>query len=244
MSAMAEPPIRVTVWNEYRHERDNADAIRVYPAGIHEALAAPLHRAGFTVRTATLDDPDQGLPQSLLDDTDILLWWGHRAHREVADETVDRVQARVLAGMGLIALHSSHFSKIFTRLMGTGCGLKHRVAGERERIWIIAPQHPIAAGLPERIDLAQEEMYGEPFDIPAPDQLVMVSWFQGGEVFRSGCCFERGLGRIFYFRPGHETYPTYHHPDIQRVIANAVAWAAPRALTPPRRGRSEPLEPL
>jgi trehalose utilization protein len=126
--------------------------------------------------------------------------------------------------------------------MGTPCDLKWRVADERERLWIVAPGHPIAAGLPERIELEPEEMYGEPFDIPAPDELVLVSWFQGGEVFRSGCCFRRGAGRIFYFRPGHETYPTYHQPLIQMVLANAVRWAAPVETTPPKRGRCEPLE--
>ena len=172
----------------------------------------------------------------MLGGTDVLLWWGHKAHAEVADAVVDRIQARVLDGMGLIVLHSAHFSKIFKRLMGTGCNLKWREADERERLWVVAPGHPIAAGLPERIDLEREEMYGEHFDIPAPDELVFVSWFQGGEVFRSGCCFHRGAGRIFYFRPGHETYPTYHQPLIQQVIANAVRWAAPVAAARPRRG--------
>ena len=182
--------------------------------------------------------------RGVLEATDVLLWWGHQAHAEVRDEVVERIHARVLDGMGLIALHSAHFSKIFKRLMGTSCDLKWRVADERERLWVVAPGHPIVAGLPERIELAQEEMYGEHFDIPAPDELVLVSWFQGGEVFRSGCCFRRGAGRIFYFRPGHETYPTYHEPAIQRVIANAVRWAAPSEPVTPRRGRSEALEQI
>ena len=234
--------LRITVWNEFRHERSNPAVARVYPDGIHEALAGPLRQAGHTVRTATLDEPDHGLGGAVLDETDVLLWWGHQAHAEVQDGVVDRIQARVLAGMGLVALHSAHFSKIFKRLMGTSCDLKWRVADERERLWVVAPGHPIAAGLPERIELEPEEMYGEHFDIPAPDELVFVSWFQGGEVFRSGCCFRRGAGRIFYFRPGHETYPTYHQPLIQQVIANAVRWAAPVATAKPRRGRSEALE--
>ena len=237
-------PLRITVWNEFRHEKDNPEVGRVYPAGIHEALAAPLREVGHEVRTATLDQPEHGLGGSVLDETDVLLWWGHRAHADVADATVERIQARVLAGMGLIPLHSAHFSKIFQRLMGTGCSLKWREAGERERLWVVAPGHPIVEGLPERIELEHEEMYGEHFDIPAPDELVLVSWFQGGEVFRSGCCFRRGVGRIFYFRPGHETYPTYHQPLIQQVIRNAVQWAAPIAAEPPCRGHSQPLEPL
>ena len=176
--------------------------------------------------------------------TDVLLWWGHKAHAEVQDAVVDRVVARVLGGMGLVALHSAHFSKPFKRLMGTSCDLKWRVADEREHLWVVAPGHPIVAGLPERIDLAREEMYGEHFDIPAPDELVLVSWFQGGEVFRSGCCFRRGCGRIFYFRPGHETYPTYHQPQIQQLIGNAVRWATPVASAVPLRGNAPPIEPI
>jgi trehalose utilization protein len=237
-------PLRVTVWNEFRHERSNPVVGGIYPDGIHEALAAPLRAAGHEVHKATLDEPGHGLDGEVLERTDVLLWWGHQAHAEVADALVDRIQARVLQGMGLIALHSAHFSKIFKRLMGTGCDLKWREADERERLWVVAPAHPIVEGLPERIELEREEMYGEHFDIPAPDELVLVSWFQGGEVFRSGCCFRRGAGRIFYFRPGHETYPTYHQPLIQQVIRNAVAWAAPVAAARARRGNSEPLEPL
>jgi trehalose utilization protein len=221
----------VTVWNEFRHERSNPQVAAIYPEGIHAVLAQALRAAGHEVRTATLDEPEHGLAEAVLAATDVLLWWGHKAHAEVADAVVDRVQARVLDGMGLIALHSAHFSKIFKRLMGTRCDLKWRVADERERLWVIAPGHPIAAGLPERIELEREEMYGEPFDVPAPDELVLLSWFEGGEVFRSGCCYTRGRGRVFYFRPGHETYPTYHDPLIQRVVANAVRWAAP-AVSP------------
>jgi trehalose utilization protein len=237
-------PLRVTIWNEFRHERANREVGAIYPDGIHEALAVPLRAAGHAVRTATLDQPEHGLGGAMLEATDVLLWWGHRAHAEVRDELVDRLQARVLAGMGLIALHSAHFSKIFKRLMGTSCDLKWREAGERERLWVVAPGHPIAEGLPERIDLPREETYGEHFDIPAPEELVLISWFQGGEVFRAGCCFRRGAGRIFYFRPGHETYPTYHQPLIQRVIENAVRWAAPVETSPPKRGRSAALEPI
>jgi trehalose utilization protein len=236
--------VRVTVWNEFRHERSNAAVAAIYPEGIHAVLAASLGAAGFVVRTATLDDPAHGLPADVLAATDVLLWWGHKAHEEVRDEVAASVQARVLDGMGLIALHSAHFSKPFKRLMGTSCDLKWRVAGERERLWVVAPGHPIAEGLPERIELEPEEMYGEPFDVPAPEELVLVSWFQGGEVFRSGCCWRRGLGRIFYFRPGHETYSSYHHPQVQRVILNAVRWATPVGSEPPRRGRFEALEPL
>ena len=237
-------PLRVTVWNEFRHERSNPAVGAVYPDGIHAALAGPLRAAGHAVHTATLDEPEHGLGGDVLARTDVLLWWGHKAHAEVQDAVVDQVVARVLGGMGLVALHSAHFSKPFKRLMGTSCDLKWRVADEREHLWVVAPGHPIVAGLPERIDLAREEMYGEHFDIPAPDELVLVSWFQGGEVFRSGCCFRRGCGRIFYFRPGHETYPTYHQPQIQQLIGNAVRWATPVASAVPLRGNAPPIEPI
>lgn len=237
--------IRVTVWNEYRHEQEEEKYRKVYPDGIHGAIAAALApNADFSVRTATLDEPEHGLSDDVLNETDVLTWWGHKAHEAVTDEIVDRVQARVLDGMGLIVLHSGHFSKIFKRLMGTTCNLKWRVADENERLWVVAPDHPIAAGLGEYIDLDQEEMYGEIFDIPQPDRLVFVSWFPGGEVFRSGCCYSRGRGKIFYFRPGHESYPTYYNPQIQRVIANAVRWAAPGDGPAPVFGNAKPIEAI
>jgi trehalose utilization protein len=220
-------PIRVTIWNEYRHERENPEIGKIYPEGIHKALAGGLQERGFSLRTATLDEPEHGLTAAVLAETDVLIWWGHKAHPEVSDEIVDRVQARVLEGMGLVVLHSAHYSKIFQRMMGTTCNLKWREVGEKERIWVVEPGHPIAAGLPTYLEIDQEEMYGEHFDIPAPDTLVFVSWFEGGEVFRSGCCYHRGSGKIFYFRPGHETYPTYYNKQVLQVIGNAVHWAAP-----------------
>jgi trehalose utilization protein len=235
---------RVTVWNEFRQERADDAVAAVYPAGIHVAIAEGLTADGFDVRTTTLDDAEQGLSDALLDATDVLTWWGHAAHAEVADEVVDRVQARVLEGMGLVVLHSGHHSRIFRRLMGTTCDLKWREAGERERLWVVDPSHPIAEGLGDGFVIEEEEMYGEHFDVPAPDRLVLVSWFEGGEVFRSGCCYERGRGRIFYFRPGHETHPTYFHQGVRRVISNAVRWAAQPGGSRPERGNRQPLEAL
>ncbi|MFC5404902.1 ThuA domain-containing protein [Cohnella soli] len=238
-----ERTINVTIWNEHRHEKTNAKVASVYPEGMHKAIADGLNVTG-TVRTATLDEPEHGLTEEVLNGTDVLIWWGHMAHGEVSDDIVERVQQRVLRGMGLIVLHSGHFSKIFKKLMGTSCDLKWREADEKERIWIVNPGHPIADGLGEYIELPQEEMYGEHFDIPQPDELVMVSWFEGGEVFRSGCCYTRGMGKIFYFRPGHETYPTYFNPEVRKVIDNAVKWAAPVDREYPRYGNAQPLETI
>jgi trehalose utilization protein len=240
-------PIRVTVWGENVHERTEEPVRALYPDGMHAAIAAGLTaRLGdrVRVRTATLEQPEHGLPATVLADTDVLTWWGHAAHDEVQDAVVDRVHDAVLGWMGFLALHSAHYAKPFRRLLGTSCSLRWRNEGERELVWTVDPGHPIAAGVPQPIVIEAQEMYGEHFDIPAPDELVLVSWFQGGEVFRSGCCFRRGAGRIFYFRPGHETYPTYHQPLIQQVIGNAVAWAAPIDAARARRGNSEPLEPL
>jgi trehalose utilization protein len=235
--------LRVTVWNEYRHERADEVVAKIYPDGMHKAIAEHLRGEGFEVRTATLDEPEHGLTEEALTQTDVLIWWGHAAHREVRDEIVDRIHERVLDGMGLILLHSACFSKISTRLMGTTGNLKWRKIGEKERIWVVEPGHPIAEGLGEYFEIPNAEMYGERFDIPAPDTLVFISWFEGGEVFRSGCCYHRGKGKVFYFRPGHETYPIYRQPEVLKVIANGVCWAAPVAGPPVTFGqRPEPLE--
>ena len=178
------------------------------------------------VQTATLDQPEHGLTDEVLANTDVLTWWGHMGHHLVEDAVVAKVHARVLAGMGLIVLHSGHWSKIFTRLMGTTCALRWR-DDDSETVWNINPGHKIAQGVPPVFHIPNQEMYGEFFDIPQPDELVFISSFTGGEVFRSGCCFHRGQGRIFYFSPGHETYPVYYQAEVKQVIANAVKWAKP-----------------
>lgn len=220
--------IRVTVWNEYRHEKKNEKIAKLYPKGMHGAIADALAKdPAFQVRTATLDEPEHGLTDEVLASTDVLTWWGHVAHQEVKDEIVDRVQKAVLQGMGLIVLHSGHFSKIFRCLMGTTCQLKWREAGEREVLWVTRPGHPILQGIDDHFILEHTEMYGEHFDIPEPDETILISSFEGGEVFRSGCTWRRGAGKVFYFRPGHETYPIYHDANVQRVMANACRWGAP-----------------
>ena len=222
--------INVTVWNEYRHEKSDEEVKKIYPDGIHNCVAGFLGKEkDIFVKTATLDQTEHGLTDELLDSTDVLIWWAHMHHDEVSDEIAKKVHDRVLRGMGFIALHSSHLAKPFLKLMGTSGSLKWR-EGDFERLWLVAPNHPIAEGVDEHIDLEHEEMYGERFDIPAPDELIFISWFRGGDVFRSGCCWNRGAGKVFYFRPGHETNPTYHLGQIQRIITNSVRWAAPKRM--------------
>jgi trehalose utilization protein len=219
--------IRVTVWGENVHEKESPVVAEIYPEGIHGCIAEGLrHDANLDVRTATLDMPEHGLTDEVLAGTDVLTWWGHVAHGRVEDKIVSRVHRRVLEGMGLVVLHSGHYSKIFRRLLGTTCSLKWREAGERERVWVCDPSHPIAEGVGECIEIENSEMYGEPFSIPSPDELVFISWFEGGEIFRSGCCWKRGAGKVFYFSPGHETHPIYHDPKVKLVLRNACKWAS------------------
>ena len=243
--------IRAIVWGENVHEQENRIVADLYPDGMHACIAAALNEAGgIEAETATLQQPEHGLPETRLATTDVLIWWGHAAHGDVEDEIVERVADHVSAGMGLIVLHSGHFSKIFKRLMGTPCNLTWREAGERERLWVASRNHPIVAGLPDHFELENEEMYGEPFGIPEPQDTVLISWFQGGEVFRSGVTYKRGAGNVFYFRPGHETYPTYYDANVRKVIANAVRWAhnpAPRLVDPnaaPNVPVEQALEPI
>ncbi len=245
-------PIRVTVWHEFVHEKTNAAVKALYPQGMHVTIKEGLTRllgAQVEVRTATLEEPEHGLTDEVLASTDVMTWWGHCAHAKVSDEIVEKVHKRVLAGMGLIVLHSGHFSKIFRKLMGTTCSLRWREAAERELLWCVNPAHPIADGLTDQyFELKHTEMYGELFDIPTPDELVFISWFEGGEVFRSGCTWTRGKGKVFYFRPGHETFPIYYDANVQRVIANAVKWAVPVSSAPYLNGHcpnvTTPLAPI
>lgn len=228
--------LSVIVWNEYVQDRDNPAIRATYPEGLHTVVAKALRRTPgigtktlpVDVSTATLDEPEHGLSEARLQACDVLIWWGDVAHDKVSDEVVQRIHRRVLEGMGLIVLHSGYSSKIFRRLLGTSCSVKLRARDERERLWVVAPSHPIAAGLNERFELPVEETYGESFDVAQPDSTVFISWFEGGEVFRSGCCWERGYGRLFYFRPGNISHPTFHDANVQRVLANAVQWVAPR----------------
>lgn len=219
--------IKVTVWNENHHEKTDKAVSDLYPNGLHNAIADYLKEdPELVVRTATLDQPDFGMPESLLNDTDVLIWWGHEKHDAIPDDLAELIQNRVLLGMGFIALHSAHYSKPFKRLMGTSCSLRWR-DGDFERIWTTDLSHPIAKGIPQVFELGVEEMYGEYFDIPTPESVVFTGWYKGGEVFRSGCCWHRGAGKIFYFQPGHETNLSHKNPIVQQIVRNAVHWAAP-----------------
>lgn len=249
-------PLRVLVWNENVHETTQESIREIYPDGIHGAIAAglteifsseasasALQGREVEVSTATLDEPEHGLSEERLATTDVLLWWAHIAHEKVDDAVVDRVHRAVLGGMGLIVLHSGHYSKIFKRLMGTTCSLGWRNDAESELVWTVAPEHPITVGVPNPIRIERQEMYSEFFDVPAPDELVFISSFDGGEVFRGGLTYQRGHGRVFYFSPGDQEYPVYFHPDIRRVLANAVLWATPTRPLAEREPDSAPNVP-
>jgi trehalose utilization protein len=236
MSLRTPDQIRVLVWGENRHEQIEPHVAAIYPNGMHTTIAEGIadHLGDrVRIRTTTLDEPEHGLTDEVLADLDVLVWWGHAAHGEVSDVVVDRVHRMVLSGLGLVVLHSGHWSKIFGKLMGTTCTLRWRSEQDRELVWTVDPTHPITEGVPSPIVIDAQEMYGEFFDIPAPDELIFISSFTGGEVFRSGCTFRRGHGKIFFFSPGDQDYPVYHHKDVRRVIANGVAWARndrPRAV--------------
>ena len=245
--------IKVTVWNENVQEHGlkfmpkalledttphgqfvreflekSAREIKVvHPEGIHGTLKGILEEdPEFVVRTVTMDMDECGLTQEVLDDTDVLVWWAHVAHDRVPDEIAKRVKDAVLKGMGFIALHSAHPSKPLQMILGTSGSLQWR-EGDRSRVWCTCPTHPIAKGIPLSFELPEEEMYGEYFDIPKPDDQVFISWFAGGEVFRSGCTWTRGYGKVFYFQPGHETQRSYYIPEVRQIIRNAAKWAAP-----------------
>jgi trehalose utilization protein len=234
--------MKITVWNEFAHEKSDPAVKAIYPDGIHAVIAEFLREAGYEVRTATLDDPECGLTEEVLNDTDVLFWWGHMRHGDVPDSVVSRVYKHVIGGMGMVVLHSGHASKIFQKLMGTPSGeLKWRESGDKEILWVIEQGHPVTRGIGEKIILEHEETYGEHFLVPQPDELVFISWFTGGEVFRSGCVYKRGRGKIFYFRPGHESVPTYHNPDVQKVLVNAAAYVyTPKAEAPYQYGWVKP----
>ena len=237
--------MNVLVWNEYSENQKSGKVKEVYPEGLHVEITNFLKQAGYNTDYALLEMPEDGLSEEKLNNTDVLIWWGHSLHNKVSDETVKRVTNRVYSGMGIIFLHSAHLSKPFLSLMGTTCSLKWREADENERLWVVDPTHEIAEGLNEKIEIDRDEMYGEYFDIPIPDELVFIGWFKGGEVFRSGVTYKRGLGKVFYFQPGHETYPVYKNKEIQKILVNAVKWAVPKGdFKKPVCSNTKPVETI
>ncbi|MBR4767854.1 MAG: ThuA domain-containing protein [Lachnospiraceae bacterium] len=218
--------LHVTVFNEFVHEKRHEKVHAVYPEGIHSVLKERLEDEEISVRTVTLDDPECGLTEEVLKETDVLIWWGHMRHELVPDEVAVRVQHAVISGMGAIFLHSAHHSKPFKLLMGTPCNLGWRENGDREYVWVVDPSHPIVQGIGRYFKLEHEETYSEPFSIPEPDKLLLIGNYSGGEVFRSGCLYRRGNGKVFYFQPGHETYPIFYDDNVIRIIKNAIRFLA------------------
>ena len=220
--------IRVTIWNEFRHEKTKEHVKALYPNGLHAVIGEFLsENDDIEVTLAALDDEDQGLPDEVLNNTDVLIWWGHTAHKEVKDELAEKIRTRVYIGrMGFIALHSAHKSKPFMKIVGTNGNLQWG-RNQKEVVWNLMPSHPIAYGIPDHFLIEEEELYSEPFYIPCPDALVFGSWFEDGNIFRSGACFLRGAGKVFYFQPGHETCKSFFNPYVRRIITNAVYWAQP-----------------
>lgn len=237
--------IRVTVWNEHWDEQRFENVRALYPEGIHGTIARFLAKEpDLSVRTATFDDPDCGLSEEVLADTDVLLWWGHVIHHLVPDDAVERVCRRVLQGMGFIALHSALYAKPFERLVGRVANCAYRECGEKERVWVVNPAHEITSGLPACMELPHSEAYREPMGFPLPEELLFLSWYAGGEAAVSGGCYYRGSGRVFFFTPGHEDYPIYDDPQIQRVLARATRWACNPDVTRYQTGEVAPLEAL
>lgn len=219
--------MNVLIWNENQHEKTDEKVAKIYPEGIHGCLKSFLQCDDINVTTSTLDDENCGITKEVLENTDVILWWGHCNHGDVPDEVAQMVKDAVLSGMGAIFLHSAHHSKPFKLLMGTSCNLSWREDGDSERLWVTKPGHPILDGIDRYFDLPHEETYAEPFDIPNPDELLLISSYSGTEVFRAGCTFNRGAGKIFYFQPGHETFPTFYDENVRTIIKNAVKWAKP-----------------
>ena len=218
------PPIRVRIWCEGTAPKS------VYPRDIDGALGDFLgKRKDLVVSRARLDDADVGLSDGALDATDALIWWGRLRHADLPDSRARAIAARVRAGkLGFIALHASCLSKPFVELMGGPCELGgFREDGRPERVEIKDRDHPIARGVAP-FTIPRTSMFAEPFKVPKPDSIVMMSTFDRGETFRSGMTWTVQKGRVAYFRPGHDGFPVFFHPSVRQVIANSVAWSSGR----------------
>lgn len=278
-------PLKVLVWDERQPAQKQA-----YREGLGARVARHLRGCeGVEVTEALLDDPGQGLAS--LDAMDVVVWWGHVRHAEIETATALRVVERIRSGrLGLVALHSAHWSRPFVEAMAavareralaaltpgeraravvtesellprpfmapsyqerrspsvlykrppTGpvevrlvrpncCFPAYRGDGRPSEVWVKLPRHPIARGLPATFTIPQTEMYDEPFHVPDPDEVVLEEHWAAGEWFRSGSAWRLGAGRVFYFRPGHETYPVFENAWALKVVENAVRWAGRRA---------------
>jgi len=222
---------RVVVWSE-----GTASADKAYPKDINTAIADGLRKnlTGWKIETATITDPDQGCSEASLSKCDVLIWWGHKRHDDVKDENVARIVRRVKeGGMGFIAVHSSHFAKPNKKLMGTACSwAAYENDGCKCKVVIKDPNHPIVQGVKE-FTLPEIERYSEPYQVPTPESVPLngIYVYPDGkeEPTRLGLCWTIGKGRMFYFVPGHETYHDFYLEPVQKIMANAVNWAAPKA---------------
>jgi trehalose utilization protein len=277
-------PIRVVIWDERQPAQKS-----VYPNFLGNHLAEYLRNsergrgARLQVRSVGIDDPEQGLSSDVLDNCDVLVWWGHQRHGEISADTAKGIVRRITSGqLSLIALHSAHWSRPFIEAMNersTRDALKSLTRRERKNVqisyippdmrlmrkdekltpwWtktagangttqlqiklpscvfpavradakpshvrILAKNHPIARGVPETFDISQTEMYDEPFHVPTPDAVIFEERWDAGERFRGGCLWNLGAGKVFYFRPGHETYPVFKEAAPLRLVENAVRW--------------------
>ncbi len=224
----AQPDRRVVVWSEGTAPK------RVYPNDIRGAVAEGLKPLqGWEIVTATITDPEQGVSAESLKKTDVLIWWGHARHNEVTDENVARIVSRVKDnGMGFIALHSSHFAKALKKLLGTRCAWKDYVEdGSSVRMIVKDKQHPIVQGISD-FTLPQTERYTKPFEVPPPESLVLDGIYTlpngATEQSRQALVWTIGKGKVLYFQPGHETYPTFFDETVRKILRNAVEWMAPK----------------
>jgi trehalose utilization protein len=237
--------INVLVWDEQQDVQVKSGAYKNF---LGNAVAEFLSKTdGLQVVSANINEPDQGLADDRIAAADVVVWWGHVRHKDVNDSKVESIVAKVKAGKaGFVALHSAHYSKPFKNLMGTNCGFKKVDANKNEgfvqHLRVVSPMHPIAKGVKD-FDIPKTEIYGEPFEVPMPDAIVLYGHWDTGDSFPDVCCWTVGGkgvssaaakaanpgGRVVYFRPGHETFPIFHQPEVQRVVTNCVLWAAPKS---------------
>lgn len=235
--------MNITIFNEYHPNEHTGKAEKNYPGGIHIALKSIFESQEYDVVTATQEQACNGLTDEILDNTDVLLWWSKNWDNELLNSVADKVVSRIREGMGAVFLHSAKNSKPFLRLTGTTSAtapVSWKEPGESERLFVVSPAHPIAEGIPSGYVIPNEEPYCEYFDIPKPDDIVFLGGFGNGMCIRAGVTFTRGAGKIFFFQPGHDSFPVYNDKVIRRIILNAVNWAKPVAKPAPIAEETKP----